>query len=187
MTATTRSTYSSVAIALHWLIGLAIVGNLIGGLTYEAAPPALRGTIVGIHKATGITILFLTLVRLAWRLTHRPPPLAPTVKTWEKGLAHATHWIFYLLMILIPVSGWVMSSAAETRRPLTWFWLFDIPYLPVAQDKVAAAGANSAHETLGYVMIGLLVLHIGAAVKHHVLDRDNTLARMLPLLRSRSA
>lgn len=183
----TRSTYSRVAIILHWLIGLAIIGNLIGGLAHDLPPPEMRGLVMGLHKATGITILFLSVARLLWRLTHRPPPLAPTVKGWEKGLAHATHWGFYLLMILVPFSGWMMVSAAEQRRPLTWFWLFDIPYLPVAQDKIAAAGANNAHETLAFVMIGLLVLHIGAALKHHYLDRDNTLARMLPLVRERVA
>lgn len=183
----TRSTYSRVAIILHWLIGIAIIGNLIGGLAHDLPPREMRGLVTGLHKATGITILVLSVARLLWRFAHRPPPLAATVKGWEKGLAHATHWTFYLLMILVPVSGWVMVSAAEQRRPLTWFGLFDIPYLPVAQDKIAAASANNAHETLGFVMIGLLVLHIGAALKHHYLDRDNTLARMLPLVRERSA
>jgi cytochrome b561 len=186
-TTVARSTYSRVAIILHWLIGIAIIANLIGGLLHDLPPREMRGVIMGLHKATGITILVLSVARLLWRLTHRPPLLAATIKAWEKGIAHATHWIFYLLIILVPVSGWVMVSAAEKRRPLTWFGVFDIPYLPVAQDRIAAAGAGNAHELLAFVMIGLLVLHIGAALKHHYLDRDNTLARMLPLLRERTA
>jgi cytochrome b561 len=172
--ADSRSSYSTVAMTLHWLIGLAIVFNLATGFLDTAIP---------VHKATGITILFLSVVRLLWRLTHRPPPLPATVKPWEKGLAHVTHGAFYLLMILIPVSGWVMSSAAEKRYPLTWFGLFDIPYLPVAQDKLAAAGANSAHETLGIAMAVLLALHILGAIKHQFVDGDDTVARMLPGLR----
>jgi cytochrome b561 len=179
-----RSTYSRGAIWFHWIIGLLIIGNLIGGLIHESVSEEMTGLIMSLHKATGITILVLSIARLVWRLTHRPPPLAPTVKRWEKGLAHATHWTFYLLMILVPLSGWVLVSAGARKYPLEWFGLFDIPFLPITQDKALASTMSDRHEQLAFLWIALLALHIGAALKHHFFDRDNTLERMLPLVRT---
>jgi cytochrome b561 len=166
-----RTRYSSVAIALHWLIGLAIIANLSSGLLDKYMP---------VHKATGITILALSLFRLFWRLGHRPPPYEPTLASWEKTTAKVTHWAFYVLMIAIPFSGWLMTSAGGRKYGLSWFGLFDIPFLPVAQDKALAAAARGAHENLAFVMLALLALHIGAAMKHVFLDGDGTFARMLP-------
>lgn len=180
-----RSAYSRGAIWFHWIIGLLIIGNLIGGLMHESFSDATKGLIMSLHKATGITILFLSIARLVWRLTHRPPPLAASVKRWEKGLAHATHWGFYLLMILVPLSGWVLVSAGARKYPLEWYGLFDISFLPIAQDKALASTMEDRHETLAFVLIALLALHIAAALKHHFFDRDNTLERMLPLVRAR--
>lgn len=168
--AVARTRYSSVAIALHWLIGLAIIGNLASGLLDKY---------ISVHKATGITILVLSIVRLAWRLTHKPPPYEATLATWEKATAKVTHWAFYVLIIAVPFSGWLMTSAGGRKYGLNWYGLFDVPFLPVAQDKALAGAAGGAHETLAFVMIGLLVLHIGAAMKHVFLDGDGTFARML--------
>jgi cytochrome b561 len=178
--ATARTRYSNVAIALHWLIGLAIIGNLAGGLTHESVPKDMQGFVMGLHKASGITILALSVFRLLWRLGHRPPPYEPTLASWEKTTAKVTHWAFYVLMIAIPFSGWLMSSAGGRKYGLNWFGLFDIPFLPVAQDKALAAAMGETHETLAWVMIALLALHIGAAMKHVFLDGDGTFARMLP-------
>jgi cytochrome b561 len=178
--ATDRTRYSNVAIALHWLIGLAIIGNLAGGLTHESVPKDMQGVVMGLHKATGITILVLSLFRLFWRLTHRPPPYEPTLATWEKTTAKVTHWAFYVLIIAIPFSGWLMTSAGGRKYGLNWYGLFDIPFLPVAQDKMLAEAAGGAHENLAFLLIALLLLHIGAAMKHVFLDGDGTFARMLP-------
>jgi cytochrome b561 len=115
-----------------------------------------------------------------WRLTHRPPPLPATVKRWEKGLAHAVHWLLYALMILIPLSGWVFTSASPKRYPLSFFGLFPLPPFPVTQDKELSHMIAERHEQFAWAMIALLVLHIGAALKHRFLDRDRTLDRMLP-------
>jgi cytochrome b561 len=183
----TRSTYSRVAIILHWLIGLAIIGNLAGGLLHESFGKANVGIIMGLHKATGIAILFLSLARLAWRLGHRPPPLAATVKRWETGLAHAVHWSFYLFMMAIPLTGWLMTSAGGRKYPISFYGLFEIPFLPVAQDKGFANTMAYAHVYGSYLLIALLLLHIAAALKHHLIDGDNTVARMLPLVRERMA
>ncbi len=169
--ATAQTRYSNVAIALHWLIGFAIIGNLASGLLDKYMP---------VHKATGITILVLSIVRLAWRLTHRPSPYEATLATWEKMTAKVTHWAFYVLIIAIPFSGWLMASAGGRKYGLSWYGLFDIPFLPVAQDKTLAGAAGGAHENLAFLLIALLLLHIGAAMKHIFLDGDGTFARMLP-------
>jgi cytochrome b561 len=179
MTATTTR-YSNVAVALHWLIGLAIIGNLAGGLLHESAPKDMQGAIMAVHKATGITILALSFVRLFWRLAHRPPPYEPTLKPWEVATAKITHWAFYLFMIVIPLTGWLMTSAGSRKWPLNWFGLFDLPYLPVAQDKGFANTMAYAHVYGSYLLIALLVLHIGAAFKHLFVDGDGTFARMVP-------
>ncbi len=168
--------YSPVAIALHWMIAALILANLAIGLLHESL---LKGTIP-LHKAIGMLVLALGVVRLLWRSTHRPPPLPATVKGWEKGLAHAVHWSLYLLMILLPLSGWVFTSAAPTRRPLSFFGLFALPHLPIAQDKAMAGMVAERHEQLAWLMIALLALHVGAALKHRFVDRDRTLDRMLP-------
>jgi cytochrome b561 len=181
-----HSTYTKGAITFHWLIALLIIGNLIGGFTHESVSKEMMPVVMGLHKASGITILFLSLARLGWRLTHRPPPLAATVKVWEKGLAHATHWTFYILMLAIPLTGWLMVSAGARKWPLSWFGVFDIPFLPVAQDKAAADTYAERHEFLAFLIIAMLVLHIAAAIKHHFFDRDDTVARMLPAMSPRA-
>jgi cytochrome b561 len=180
-----RSNYSRGAIALHWSIGVLMILNLLGGFFHESFGKAAVPLIMGLHKSTGILILVLTVGRLVWRLTHRPPPLADTVKRWEKGLAHATHWAFYLLMFALPITGWLMSSAGGRKYPISFYGLFPVPFLPVAQDKAAANIYAERHEMLGFIIAALIILHIAAALKHHLLDKDNTVVRMLPMLRDR--
>jgi cytochrome b561 len=168
--------YSRVAITLHWTIAVLIIVNLAIGLLHETL---FKGAIP-LHKSIGMLVLVLSIVRLGWRLTHRPPGLPATVKRWERGLAHAVHWLFYALMILIPLSGWVFTSASPKRYPLDFFGVVPLPMFPVAQDKAVSHMVAERHEQLAYLMIALLVLHIGAALKHRFLDRDLTLDRMMP-------
>ena len=168
--------YTRVAIALHWTIAVLIIVNLTIGLLHDSL---LRGAIP-LHKSIGMLVLLLSIVRLVWRFTHRPPPLPATVKRWEKGLAHAVHWLLYALMILIPLSGWVFTSASPKRHPLEFFGLFPLPMFPVTQDKEVSQLVAERHEQLAWLMIALLVLHISAALKHRFLDRDRTLDRILP-------
>ncbi len=174
--------YSRGAIAFHWTIGLLVIANLLIGLFHDAMPSGWR--VMPLHKAIGITVLALSIGRLAWRLSHRPPPLPPTAPLWERRTAQAVHWIFYAMMILVPLTGWIMVSGAEVRRPLDWFGLFPLPYLPVS----GAAGAlgHEVHELLGLSMAGLVLIHIAAALRHHLIVRDSTLVRMLPILRAPS-
>ena len=169
-----RARYSGVAMWFHWTIAALVIVNLVIGVFHDA----IGG--LDIHKAIGITVLVLTAGRVAWRLGHRPPPLPAHTPAWEKGAAHATHWTLYLLMIAMPVTGWLMVSGSASRRPLTWFGLFDIPYLPVGE---AAGGVgHEAHELLGWLMLALVVLHVAAALRHRLILRDGILARMAPAL-----
>lgn len=170
--------YSGVAIAFHWTIALLVIVNLVIGIGHEGIP-ALRA-FMGAHKAIGITVLVLTIGRVAWRLAHRPPPLPGDVAGWQKGVAHATHWALYVLLLLMPLSGWLMVSGPDGRRPLDWFGLFPLPYLP-ASEGLADAG-HSAHGLLGWIMLALVVLHVAAALYHHLLLRDRVLVRMAPVL-----
>lgn len=168
--------YTRVAIALHWTIAVLIITNLTIGLLHESLLP---GTLP-LHKSIGMLVLLLSVVRLGWRVGHRPPPLPDSVKRWEKGVSHAVHWIFYALIILIPLSGWIFTSASVKRHPLTFFGLFPLPMFPVPQDKAISHVWADRHELMAYLLIGLLLLHIAAALKHRFFDRDLTLDRMLP-------
>lgn len=168
--------YTRVAIALHWTIATLILANLAIGLLHETL---LKGTLP-LHKSIGMLVLLLGVVRLGWRIGHRPPPLPASVKRWERRVAGVIHGIFYALIILIPLSGWIFTSAGLKRHPLSFFGLFPLPMFPVPQDKAIASVWADRHELMAYLMIGLLLLHIGGALKHRFVQRDRLLDRMLP-------
>lgn len=176
----TSSRYSGGAILFHWVIALLIVANLIGAFATEDWEGPARATAMGLHKATGFTILVLSLLRLGWRLMHRPPPFPATVGRVEAAAARAAHMIFYLLMIGIPLTGWLMISAAGERRPFHWYGFFNLPYLPVQGNKGVGDFSHEAHELLGYALIVLLALHVLGALKHHFTDTPGFIRRMLP-------
>ncbi len=184
------SPYSRTAIALHWLITVLIIGNLVGGLLLEglfdapdAATRQLGFTVVQLHKSIGLTIMLLSLWRLAIRLRAGFPPLPLHMTGTEKVLARFTHYGFYVLMIAIPLSGWVMVSASPFGFPTQWFGLFEWPHLPIAASKATSETASEAHELLAFAAIALILLHVAGALKHHFFDRDDILARMIPVLR----
>ncbi|MBA2920063.1 cytochrome b [Sphingomonas sp. MAH-20] len=176
----TRSRYSGGAIAFHWAIALLIIANIALALVTDDWHGPARSIAIQIHKATGLTILVLSVARLAWRLAHRPPPFPAGIRRWEAVAARAAHCSFYALMIVLPMSGWLMVSASANRKPLSWYWLFDLPYLPVQGDKAIGGFAHETHEILGYTLIALVVLHVAAALKHHYGDRTRLIARMWP-------
>ncbi len=177
-----HSAYSRVAIALHWTIAALIIGNVLGALLAERLGPSIAGSIMATHKSVGLTVLTLSLVRLGWRVRHGFPRFPESTPRWDAVAARATHLAFYGLMIAVPLAGWAMVSADP--RPLRWFGLFDWPKLPVGEG--VAESAHGAHELLAFVTLGLLVLHVAGALKHHLIDRDDVLARMLPPVRPRS-
>lgn len=174
------SRYSAIAILLHWAIAALIIVNLALGIGHDAFGRASMPTVMGIHKSIGFTVLVLSLARLAWRLAHPAPALPAAMPGWQVVLARATHIFFYVAIIALPLTGWLMSSASPLRFPLEFFGLFPIPYLPVPQSREAAGGWGQAHELLGFATIGVLLLHVAGALKHHFVDRDDVLVRMLP-------
>lgn len=168
--------YDGGAIALHWAIAALVLFNLWLGLFHDGLPREWQ--VMPVHRSVGITVLALSVLRLGWRLGHRPPDFPEAMPAWQKALAKGVHWTFYALLILLPLSGWIFSSDPDRPRPFTWFWQFDVPLLPVGHDL--AELAHEGHELLGWLMAGLVLLHILAALRHHFLLRDGALARMLP-------
>ncbi len=190
-TMTPQSRYSTVAILLHWTLAVLLV--IVVGLAWTAdeVDRETRMALMGLHKPIGILIMLLSLVRLGWRLTHRPPALNPDLKAREKALATLVHWGFYALLIIMPLTGWAMSSGG---RPIDMFGLFEWPALgfitglePEARETAREA-FGEAHHLLAKAIIYVLVpLHVLGALKHQFLDKDNALARMLPFLARKGA
>jgi cytochrome b561 len=170
--------YDGGSIALHWAIAALVLFNLGLGLSHELLPRAWQ--VMPIHKAVGITVLALSVARLAWRLTHQAPHLPDAMPDVQKALAKAVHWTFYLLLILLPLSGWTFSSDPARPRPFAWFGLFPVPTLPATHE--VAHLARQAHAPMGYLVAALVLLHVAAALRHHFVRRDRVLARMLPLV-----
>ena len=179
--------YSSVAIALHWLIALAILFQImLGWRMDDDSKSASVYLVYQLHKSVGITILVLSLARLVWRLAHPAPPLPEHLKPWEKGLAHLTHIGFYAIMIGLPITGWIMVSASKINIPTLLFGVVPWPHLPGIPELAPAAKhvwhqiGEIGHGVLAKLTYLLLLLHVAGALKHQVIDRDTTLARMLP-------
>lgn len=188
--------YTAVAIVLHWAIALALVGNALlgwwmGGAIEDVEAQRRAIAAFQLHKSLGLAVLALTLLRLAWRLAHRPPALPGGMPRWERLAAGASHWAFYALTLALPLSGWVFVSAqwrdgAPLNIPTMWFGLFEVPHLfglhhaDVALRAALSRGAGEVHQALAWGGAGLLALHVAAALKHQWLDRDAVMARMMP-------
>lgn len=174
--------YSTVAIVLHWLLALVILAMFAAGIYMTDLPfSPQRLKLYNWHKWAGVTFLALTLLRLVWRLTHRPPalPLAltRTMPGWQHRAYHATHHLMYLLFFAVPLVGWAYSSAAGF--PIVWFGQIPLPdLLPV--NKELAELIKPLHKYLALALMALAGLHIAAAIKHQWVDRDGLLGRMLP-------
>jgi cytochrome b561/polyisoprenoid-binding protein YceI len=188
--------YTAVAIILHWAIAAAILSNLFVGWWMtdaidEVDTQARAIAAFQLHKSIGLTVLLLSVLRLLWRFTHKPPPLPDGMAAWERFAARATHWFFYILMIVVPLSGWTYVSAQwadgkPLNLPTLWFGLFQVPHLFDAQAMTDAARAAvsernaAAHFYLASAMAALFMLHVAAALKHHFVNRDRVLIQMLP-------
>ena len=178
--------YTKVAIALHWAIALLIIGNIAGGLYMVGLDfgDPVKFQIYQLHKSSGLTILVLSIVRIGWRLTHKIPPLPAAMPPWQKQGARLSHAAFYALMLLTPLLGWAYASVAMFNVPTFWFGLFEWPHLPLGPPNAARAERLAGlHEAAAFAIVGLLVLHIAAALKHHFVDKDGVAARMLPFLK----
>ena len=178
--------YSGVAMVLHWLIALAIIGMLaLGFIMTDAEPGSTQQfKLYQLHKSIGITILALSLFRLVWRLTHRPPPLPADMPLWQRVAARASHAGFYALMLGMPLTGWMVVSASPWNIPTVLFGFIPLPHLPVLSTLPNKAPVEKTleqvHSAGAWILIGLLVLHVGAALYHHFFRRDDVLWGMLP-------
>ena len=173
----TTERYSGIAIALHWLLALAILGAFIVGVYMSDLPVSpQRLKLYNWHKWAGICILALSALRLLWRLTHRPPADV-AMPEWQRRSAHAVHILLYLLFFAVPLAGWAYSSAAGF--PVVVFGVLPLPDF-VAPSKELAEAIKPLHKILAFTMAALVLAHVAAALKHHFVDGDGLLSRMRP-------
>jgi len=180
--------YTRPAILLHWLIAALMILNIALILSVEQWPDDWVRPVVDTHKSIGITVLGLVIVRILWRATHRPPAMPSTYARWERIAAHLAHGALYLLMILLPISGWLHDSAwkdADTH-PMKLFGLVPWPRIgwimsvePVTKEMLHDV-FGAIHGWAGNVLYVLFALHVAGALKHQFIDRDPELQRMLP-------
>jgi cytochrome b561 len=177
--------YTRVAVILHWLVAVLIIGNVVVGLAADSLPEGMIRPAVDLHKSIGLTVLGLAVMRVLWRLSHRPPPW-PRRYPWPERLgAHAAHLLLYGLILGLPISGWVHDSAFKdaAAHPLTifglpWFRIGAIMDLPAAQKEQVHATWFAVHVWMGYALYALLALHVLGALKHQFWDREPEFARM---------
>lgn len=163
---------------LHWVIVVLIIVQYTLAEVADDLPLGLQKfTTLARHKSIGLTIFGLAVIRLLWRWTQATPLLPDTLKPWEKALATSTHFALYLLLFVMPITGWLMSSAANF--PVSWFGVFTLPDL-VAPNRDLQDLLHEVHENLFRVLVALAVLHAAAALKHHFWLKDDVLKRMLP-------
>lgn len=172
----TYQSYGSVSKFFHWTIFLLVFGMIIYGYTLEDFPKTWQGAAYNIHKLFGLLILFLMLLRLIWALRNPKPRMPSSTPLWEIALERLMHFSLYLVLILMPISGWTLASAAG-KPPM----LFGISLgLPIAKNAWLKHLADNIHVTLAIVIIVMVALHVLAALKHHFINKDNVLKRMMP-------
>ena len=181
MTTAAPAHYTNTAIALHWLVfvliacGFTLAVYMVG---LPLSPQKLK--YFSWHKWIGVTVFLLAVVRLAWRLTHTAPALPATMPPWQRRAAAANLVALYALILVIPPTGWLYSSA--TGVPTVYLGLVQLPDL-LAKDKELAEQLKLVHVTLNFTMLALVIVHAAAALKHHFVDRDDVLRRMLPFVK----
>ena len=171
--------YSKIAILFHWLIAILIGANILLANLGEDLPRAARAAYMSPHKAIGISILILTIGRILWRLTNRPPALPNKVAGWQAKAGHSVHILFYILMIAMPLTGWLMIGANGKAAPVDFFGLFTID-MAVGKNAMLADIGHEGHEILVAPLIVLIGLHILGALKHQFIDKIPFIQRMWP-------
>ena len=177
----TSQRYTVVAVVLHWLIALAILTMLASGLTmaYGDLQGPFKFQLYQWHKSLGVIVLWLVLIRLAWRLTHKPPALPAAIPHWEQVGAHIGHWLIYAAILVMPLSGWLLVSSSSTGLPTIVFNLFQWPHIPgVAGNRIVHDLAAQTHGWTAWTLIALLGGHVLAVVVHYYKEHVNLLARM---------
>lgn len=173
--------YTRTAVTLHWLLAVLIIFNLAFGLytvSLPLSPQKLR--FFSWHKWVGVTVFLFAAGRLMWRLWHPVPAPPGAMKAWEQTAAHGAHVLLYVLFFAAPLTGWLFSSAAGFQT--VYLGVLPIPDL-LGKNKDLADVLKLAHKSINYTMAAVIVMHATAALKHHFIDRDDVLARMLPRFR----
>jgi cytochrome b561 len=180
--------YNTVAMTLHWVIALGIIVNIALGLYFPDLPRSdpNKFVLAQLHKSIGLTVLVLSVARVAWRLVNPVPPLPPGMSPFLKFVARATQFVLYFLIIAIPLSGWAMVSSSPLGLPTMYFGLFQWPHisyfadLPRSERMHLVFRLANVHALLAWSAIVLVPLHIAGALYHQFIRRDNVLARMVP-------
>lgn len=182
---TSTSQYTKTAIILHWLIAAAIIFQMVLGWRLGDAPKgAATYALFQLHKSIGFTILFLSIARVAWRFTHKPPALPNHMKAWEKAASNLVHIGFYVIMLGLPLTGWLLVSTSKISIPTVLFGVIPMPHLPFLAELAASTketlneAAGAGHGLLALLTCLLLLLHVGAVLKHQVIVKDDVFARM---------
>ena len=180
--------YTRIAIVLHWLIAFLVLGNIALAWTFKVFDDyPWTQNVTNTHKTFGITVLGLALMRLAWRLAHRPPPLSPEIPRWQAKAARFGHAALYFMIIAMPLSGWIYDSAWEWAAdvPIDFWGWFEMPRIPWIMDMPQGDAkhlldvvAGKVHVFLSYLLYLLLAAHLAGAIKHQWFDRIPTLQRM---------
>jgi cytochrome b561 len=172
------SSYSSMMKSLHWIIALIVITMLSFSFFLGDLPKAYRGTGYMIHKSTGLVVLTLMLWRLCVVYSTKKPKLPVTVSAWERLLLVFVQVCFYILLIIMPLTGWITSMAA--KRIPSFYGLFNLPLPGIPESKSLSKLMAQSHKIIAWVLIALLVLHVLGALKHHIIDKDGVLRAMLP-------
>ena len=173
--------YTGTAIVLHWVAAALILGNVAFGLymvDLPLSPAKLR--YYAWHKWVGVTVFLLSAARLLWRLGHPAPALPASMPAWQRKAAHLSHVFLYALFFAAPLSGWLFSSAAGF--PTVYLGLVQLPDL-LAKNRELADVLKVVHRVITWSLGGLALVHAAAAIKHHAVDRDDVLRRMLPFIK----
>lgn len=171
--------YTTVAIVFHWLIALLIVGSFTMGLVMTEIPGITPTKLkyYSWHKWAGVTILLLATLRLLWRLSHAAPPYPAHMPGWQKTAANVLHGLLYVLMFAVPLSGYLYTLSAGV--PVVWFGLFQLPVI-IDPNPALKPVLKALHFWLNMTLATCVAGHVGAALKHHFIDRDGLIKRMMP-------
>jgi len=181
MNPATAGRYSITAIVFHWLLALVIIGTFCVGLYMSGLPFSVqRVKLINWHKWAGITILTLSVLRLLWRLSHKPPPLSPqmlaAMPMWQRAAVHVSHLGMYALFFAVPLLGWAYSSAAGLQ--IVWFGVLPLPDFVPVDKEFAKEVLKPLHRNFAYILGALVLVHVVAAFKHQFVDRDGLMSRM---------
>jgi cytochrome b561/polyisoprenoid-binding protein YceI len=176
--------YGGVTKFFHWLTALLILALIASGLFAEDLPYETQAQLTqkawffSVHKTMGVAVFFVALLRIIWAISQPKPGLLNADKKLESWLAETVHWVLYASLVIVPLAGWISHAAASGFAPIWWPLGQGLPFIPKSEAIEHAFG--TLHVIAGKVLIGALILHVTGALKHHFIDRDSTLRRMLP-------